>query len=164
MDAVMERMKDLAGKYKYVLIVILAGMTLMLLPFDKEEKPVTVQQQTVSHPDMQEALELILTNIQGVGKVRVLLTQAQGERTIYVFDESRSGSSDSESQKSDAVILTDAERAQKGMVSQVIPPVYLGAIVVCEGGDQASVRLAVVEAVCDATGLSADKISVMKMK
>lgn len=164
MDAVMERMKALAGKYKYVLIVILAGLVLMLLPAKQEESPVSVDQQTVSQPDMQESLELILTKIQGVGKVKVLLTQAQGERTIYVFDESSSRSGDSESLKSDAVILTDAERAQKGMVSQVIPPVYLGAIVVCEGGDQASVRLAVVEAVCDATGLSADKISVLKMK
>lgn len=160
MDAVMERMKALVGKYKYVLIVVLAGLTLMLIPSGQEEKTVTVEQQPVSQPDMQEALEMILTKIQGVGKVKVLLTQAQGERTIYVFDESSS----SESLKSDAVILTDAERTEKGMVSQVIPPVYLGAIVVCEGGDQASVRLAVVEAVCDATGLSADKISVLKMK
>lgn len=164
MDAVKEQMKALAGKYKYVLIVILAGLMLMLLPSRPEEEALTSESAPVVQPDMQEALELILTKIQGVGKVKVLLTQAQGERIIYVYDESRSGSSDSESLKSDAVIVTDAERAQKGLVSQVISPVYMGAIVVCEGGDQASVRLAVVEAVCDATGLSADKITVLKMK
>lgn len=158
MDAVAQQMKALAGKYKYVLIVVLAGLLLMLMPSKEETTPLI--QETESMPDMQESLEMILTRIQGVGKVKVLLTQAQGERTVYVFDETAG----SDSLKSDAVILTDAQRAQKGMVSQVIPPVYLGAIVVCEGGDQAPVRLAVVEAVCDATGLSADKISVLKMK
>lgn len=158
MDAVTAQMKSLIVKYKYVLIVVLAGLALMMMPAKKEK--VQVVSEIVSQPDMQESLELILTKIQGVGKVKVLLTQAQGERTVYVFDETAG----SDSVKSDAVILTDAQRTQKGMVSQVIPPVYLGAIVVCEGGDQPSVRLAVVEAVCDATGLSADKISVLKMK
>lgn len=158
MDTTTERIKALAGKYKYVLIVLLVGVALMLMPAKEDKVPMI--QETVSQPDMQESLELILNKIQGVGKVKVLLTQAQGERTVYVFDETAG----TDSRKSDAVILTDAQRTQKGMVSQVIPPVYLGAIVVCEGGDQPSVRLAVVEAVCDATGLSADKISVLKMK
>jgi hypothetical protein len=37
-------------------------------------------------------------------------------------------------------------------------------VIVCQGGDQPEVKLAVVEAVCDAVGLTADKISVLKMK
>lgn len=160
MDAVMQRMKAAAGKYKYVLIVILAGLMLMLMPAKQETPKEITEAPAASNPNMQESLELILAKIQGVGKVKVLLTQAQGEKTVYVFDETAG----SDSRKMDAVILTDAERAQAGMVSQVIPPEYLGAIVVCEGGDQGSVRLAVVEAVCDATGLTADKISVLKMK
>jgi stage III sporulation protein AG len=64
----------------------------------------------------------------------------------------------------ETVIITDAQRAQQGLVKQVNPPVYLGAVVVCQGADRASVRLAIVEAVANATGLGADKISVLKMK
>ena len=109
---------------------------------------------------MQESLEAILAKIQGVGRVEVLLTEAAGSQTLYVYDESASG----ESLKSDAVIITDSARSQTGLVSQVIPPVYLGAVVVCQGGDSPPVRLAVVEAVQAATGLSADKITVLKMK
>jgi len=41
---------------------------------------------------------------------------------------------------------------------------YRGAVVVCQGGDNASVRLAVVEAVSNATGLTSDRITVLKMK
>ena len=41
-------------------------------------------------------------------------------------------------------------------------PTYRGALIVCEGGDRAEVRLAVTEAVAALTGLSADRITVAK--
>ena len=50
------------------------------------------------------------------------------------------------------------------MITQVIPASYMGAIVVCQGGDRPSVKLAIVKAVSDVTGLTSDKISVLKMK
>ena len=159
MDTV-KQIRELAGKYKYVLMVVLLGLGLMLIPESGKEIPQEQPAAAEKEATMAEALEQILSRIQGVGKVTVLLTEAQGKRTVYVRDESTS----SDSMKSDAVIITDGSRAQKGLVSQVIPPVYLGAIVVCQGGDSPGVRLAVVEAVCDATGLSADKITVLKMK
>ena len=162
MDAITQPLKAFISKYKYVMIVIVAGLFFMLVPVNNEESEKAPDSQVVTPRGMQEALEDILGGIQGVGKVRVLLTEAQGQRTVYVFDQSSSGGGDSV--KSDAVIITDADRAQSGMIAQVIPPVYLGAIIVCQGGDQPTVRLAVVEAVCDATGLSADKITVLKMK
>jgi len=49
-------------------------------------------------------------------------------------------------------------------VQQVNPPTYLGAVIVCQGADSASVRLAIVSAVGSVTGLSTDKITVLKMK
>lgn len=154
------QIREMAGKFKYVLIVIAAGIILMLLPEQESTVHPEPQAEIPAAKTIQDALEEILGAIQGVGKVRVLLTEAQGSRTVYVFDESESA----DSRKADAVILTDTSRAQTGMVAQVIPPVYQGAIVVCQGGDSPSVRLAVVEAVCDATGLTADKITVLKMK
>ena len=159
MDTI-KQIAPLARKYRYVLIVILAGLVLMLLPENVQEKPPEHLPEVSTESSLEEDLEMILSKIQGVGKVQVLLTESQGTRTIYVQDESSS----QDSLKTDAVILTDSARAQKGLVSQVIPPVYQGAIVVCQGGDNPSVRLAVVEALCDATGLSADKITVLKMK
>ena len=41
-------------------------------------------------------------------------------------------------------------------------PTYRGALVVCQGGDRAEVRLAVTEAVSVLTGLSADRVTVAK--
>ena len=41
-------------------------------------------------------------------------------------------------------------------------PVYLGAVVVCQGAGSGGVRLAVTEAVAALTGLPADRITVVQ--
>lgn len=152
---------DFGKRYWYVLIVFLAGLLLMAIPADTEETEEPIQQTVVEQPDLQQELELILSQIQGAGKVRVLLSESYGSRTVYQTDDILSSDGNSNSQ---TVVITDADRNQYGLVHRVDPPVYLGAVVVCQGGDSATVRLAVVEAVASVTGLGADKITVLKMK
>lgn len=155
------RAGELIKKYRYVLIVLLIGIGLMLIP-DLSKKEGTDPQSTMSdHTDQTEELTEILSQIQGAGKVRVLLTLAGGERTVYQTDQDLDTDG---SVSSKTVIITDADRNQQGMVQQILTPEYRGAIVLCQGAGDASVRLAIVEAVSDATGLSTDRISVLKMK
>lgn len=153
-------------KYSYVLLILGIGIVLMLLPTGGSEPEVQHETTVPTQPQLstQEALEEILAQIQGAGKVRVLLTIAQGESVQYQTDVDSASGTDSSSSKVDTVILTDASKAQQGLVRQIDPPVYLGAVVVCQGADSAAVRLAIMEAVADATGLTLDKISVLKMK
>ena len=108
---------------------------------------------------MDQELAHILSQIQGAGEVRVLLTETSGAQTVYQTDVD--GAQDRHEK---TVIITGADRSQAGLVQQVIPPKYMGAIVVCHGADNATVRLAIVEAVSKVTGLGADRISVLKMK
>ena len=61
-------------------------------------------------------------------------------------------------------MLTDSHRDQVGLVRQTIPPIYQGAIILCQGADSAAVRLAIIQAVAGATGLTSDRITVLKMK
>ena len=156
------RGKELVRKYRYVLLVVLAGLFLMALPDGKNAKatPEPAAAETESRQDLQTELEEILSQIQGAGRVRVLLTQREGERTVYQTDED----STSSGIRSDTVLLNGSDRSQTGLVQQVNPPTYLGAVIVCQGADSASVRLAIVEAVGSVTGLSTDKITVLKMK
>lgn len=159
MDQIKQRLTAFLKQYQFVALILALGLALMLLP--EREKPAASDAQPIAESwSAEERLEQILSQIQGVGKVRVLLTVAQGEQAIYVYDEDRSESDLSR----EAVVITDGERAQTGLVSQVLPPSYLGAVIVCQGGDLPGVKLAIVEAVCDATGLTADKITVLKMK
>ena len=62
------------------------------------------------------------------------------------------------------MILSSSDREEEGLVRQVNPPVYLGALIVCQGGDNPTVKLSIVEAVMDITGLSSNQITVLKMK
>ena len=152
---------SLIGKYKYVLVVLLVGIGLMLIPEKSDSVSAPTQTAvTVQFPDQTEALTGILSQIQGVGKVRVLLTLASGEQTVYQNDQTV----DASRTNNETVILTDADRNQWGLVQKILAPQYRGAIVLCQGAGDSSVRLAVVEAVSDATGLSTDRISVLKMK
>lgn len=147
-------------KYRYVLLVVLAGILLMALPESKEEQEKPEKTVEASQPCLQESLTDILSQIAGAGKVKVLLTEAAGELTIYQTDENYAGSDI----RRQTVLVSNASREEAGLVKQVNPPTYQGAIVLCQGADSASVRLSIVEAVSNATGLSTDKISVLKMK
>lgn len=159
-----QRINALFGKYKYPILVVLVGLGLMLLP----EGTASVQREqpapTAPEQDLEARLEGILSGIEGAGQVDVLLTEDSGRETLYQTD-SQSDSGDSGSRRTDdTVLVEDGSRAQTGLVRQTLEPTYRGAVVLCQGGDQPGVRLAIVEAVRCVTGLGADQISVLKMK
>ena len=153
---------QLLKKYKYALIVVCIGLLLMWIP--GRDAAATGQSKPAESVPVEKELavklEQILSKIQGAGEVKVLLSESRGEKIIYQTDTSGSG----DNLRVDTVILTDSQREQSGLTQTVLAPEYLGAIVVCQGADRADVRLAIVEAVSDLTGLGADKISVLKMK
>ena len=153
-------------RFRYPILVVIIGLILLSIP--TKNKGTTVQ--TVSHspvqtvPDVAEELTQILQQIQGVGKVRVMLTVSKGEKTEYQQNEDMMNSENDTSVRKETVIIRDANDGEMALIIQVIPPESLGAIIVCEGADNASVKLAVVEAVSKVTGLRSDHISVLKMK
>ena len=154
-----EKVTQWIGKYKYLALILLVGIGLMLIPSgNKNTEESTVQTQTpVQTASLADELEGILSNIKGAGKVQVMLTVKTGEQIVYQTDTPATD-------RQDTVIITDEDRAQNGLVQQVISPTYRGAIVLCHGADNANVCLAIKEAVSKVTGLDASQISVLKMK
>lgn len=155
----------LVKKYRYALLAVVIGIILMSVPEgktgNKTENMIPIEEKKIQ---LEESLAEILSEIDGVGNVRVLLTTSQGEETVYQMDENISSGERNDNQRSDTVIITGDGRAQTGLVRQVIPPVYLGALVVCQGASDPKVRLWIVDAVMRVTGLTSDKITVLKMK
>ena len=157
---------EVVGKYRYALIVVALGIGLMLLPGKSD--PVTAEGTeptagAVQTESVAGQLQKILSHIQGAGKVEVMLTVASGETTVYQCDEDIT-TDEKSSVRKDTVIVSDQNRNQAGLIQQVNPPEYRGAIVVCQGADSPTVRLAISEAVSKVTGLGTDRISVLKMK
>ena len=154
----LKKLTDFISKYRYVALVLVIGLILMLLPTSSTDEKQTQQPTAAAAEEKTVAQELeeILGSIDGVGKVKVMLTVQTGEVTVYQYDQNSSGR--------DTVIITGTDKAESGLVQQVNPQVYRGAIIVCDGADSAAVRLNVIQAVSSVTGLGTDRISVLKLK
>lgn len=160
-----ERLSRLLRRYRYPLAVLAVGLLLMLMPGRESAQTETTEAVTTeTRQDLAQTLEQILSQIEGAGQVRVLLTERIGPEVVYQTD-SESDSDEASNARSDTtVIVENADRDETPLAVKTIGPEYLGAIVVCQGADDPKVRLAVVEAVRCVTGLGADEISVQKMK
>ena len=157
-------LKEFLKKNRYVLLVLLCGLVLLCWPQGKQQTQQDIPQQTGQTESLEERLEKILSQVSGAGTVRVLLTQAESGETIYQTDDTESTQENGSSLRRETVLVTDGSRQQAGLVRQTQAPVYRGAVVVCQGGDTAPVRLAIVEAVAGVTGLPSNRITVLKMK
>ena len=159
---------DLAAawkKYRLVALILLLGLVLMLLPTGNDKEEATGQTQTVevfSLEDTERRMEEILSRIDGAGKVQVMLTLKSGARLHLAEDTEESAEEGSVERKKETVTVNRGSGYEDVVVTQQIYPAYQGAVVVCQGGDKAAVRLAITEAVAALTGLSSDKISVVK--
>ena len=164
--------KILAGlkKYKYAVLVLLLGVALMLLPFGKkEETPETVVQEDPLTDEayaqaLEQRLEDMLCQVSGAGQVRVMLTLMTGSRTEYQTDTQISDSGTQSQEERKTVILSEGSAYDKAAVSAVQYPRFQGALILCQGADQSTVRLSLVNAVAALTGLSSGQITVIKMK
>ena len=155
-------------KYRYGILVLVIGIVLMMIPTIGSKKTSTsatnATQGTSKNYDITEELTQTLSKIEGVGQVKIMLTIAAGEQVIYQENENITTSENSSNLQKETVIITGTDRQESALISYTKPPVYLGAIVVCQGADQPTVKLAVMDAVSKITGLGSDKISVVKMK
>ena len=162
----LEGVQKLWDRYKYAALVALIGAVLLLWPSGTVRTDGTSRAETAESGNIQAELEEILGTIQGVGQVRVMLTvDSDGERQLAQDTElTYSGATEAPedySRRSETV-LVDAGSNDEVVVTRQVYPTYRGALVVCQGGDQAAVKLAVTEAVAALTGLTADRITVAK--
>ena len=163
-----QKAAELFQKYKYVLLVIAAGIVLLLLPLGREENPASGGtksqnengEETFRVEEMERRLEEALSRVDGAGEVTVVLTVKSGARQILAQDSSRSGEESSTS----TVVVSTGSGTEDAVVLQQVYPQYQGALVVCPGGGDPAVCLKLVDAVSALTGLGADKISICKSK
>ena len=130
-----KELREAFRKYRYVLLAAVLGIFLMLLPAKAPETTGPLPEKTQSLPELQASLSQLLSRVEGAGRVEVLLTQKEGPRTEYQSDEDiRQGDI-----RRDTVLVTDDTRSETGLVRQVNPPVWQGAVILCQGADLAAV-------------------------
>ncbi len=139
-------------------------------------------QTTVSNTELEESnntiideLEDILSNINGVGKVKVMITYSETSKTVPVYNE-ESSQQDTEETDSEGgtrkITQTDTKKEviyeengeQKTLITRsVISPTVEGAIITAEGAGDITVKTNIIQAVSAVTGLSTHKIQVFEM-
>lgn len=163
-----EGVRKIWDRYKYAALVALIGAGLLLWPsgVSRGEGGQAAAAETANETDIQAQLEEILGTVSGVGQVRVMLTlDSDGERQLAQDTElaySGPTASPEDYSRRSKIVLADGASGDEAVTVRRIYPTYRGALVVCQGGDRAEVRLAVTAAVAALTGLSTDRVTVAK--
>lgn len=135
-----------------------------------------VNMESENKNDMEEELENILSNINGVGNVKVLLTYSQTSTIVPMYDEDLVESNIEETDTEGGVRKTTETNSKKSIIykessgekepitQSVITPKVEGAIITAQGANNIDVKTNIVQAVEAVTGLATHKIQVFEMK
>lgn len=175
--------KDIAEKLKknkYVLVVLLVGAVLILWPSigssggsTADADTVTTDAPVFSLEDEEDKIAKALSEIEGAGRVSVVLTLKTGTEQELATDEDTSYKQSTEGgevseyemeSSTSTVIVSTGSGTQSTVTVKYIYPEYRGALIVSEGAGNPTIKLQITEAVAALTGLKTDKITVVKMK
>ena len=161
MKPLSERLK----KYRLVLMVLLAGVLLMMLPIKRSQPAVSVQEpeEPEQAEAMEQRLEELLRQVDGAGETQVMLTLHKGIGYEYLSDTVTEVRADGQKTETE-MVFASGSGGDEPILTGMTYPVYQGAVVVCDGADRPSVRLAVIDAVSSLTGLRSTQIAVIKMR
>lgn len=134
-----------------LLIFMLCGILLMLFPSSSKTESTDKGDQSeyplFSVEQEEHRLEKVLSAIDGVGTCKVLLSVYDSAELILAED------------NGETVILSGGG-TQSGLVVQTKYPTFQGAVIVCGGCENSSVRYDILSAVVSYTGLGVDRITI----
>ena len=174
LDGIAEKILPVLIKYRALLIVLLAGVLLLASgglfggrqQLETAAEPDTIPEaaESFSLTAFEEDLNAKLAAIEGVGRVGLMLSLDQTEEAVYAVNTRRTDSeAGGQSYESDLTVVSDGSYGETPVTVKNLLPTFRGAVVLCDGADNAEVRLAVTQAVTTVCGIGADKVTVLKM-
>lgn len=130
----------------------------------------------VNSNNLEQRLESILSQIQGVGNVQVLINYSESSETVAMYNENSKTSTTEETDTSGGIRKIEETDTQKEIVYQedsgdktpiiqkTTQPKIEGAIITAKGASNASVKNNIIQAVEAVTGLATHKIQVFEMQ
>ncbi len=131
--------------------------------------------QDISNNNLEQRLEEILKNINGVGNVKVFINYSESSETVAMYNENSKTSVTEETDTSGGVRKIEETDSQKEIVYQedngnkkpivqkTLEPKIEGAIITAKGASDINVKTSIIQAVEAATGLATHKIQVFEM-
>lgn len=177
-----ERVKALfAGlsdkKSRLLMILGIGGMLLILLSSLIPEKsqdeavstePVPAQQTAAAYTAaLEEQLSSFISQIEGAGRTKVLVTLENNGETRYLkaenSDQTKGGEESGRDSWTEEYVLVDGQDGRKTVAVSVEEPVIRGVAVICQGGDQTAVQARVLETVTTLLDISSARVSISKL-
>lgn len=125
--------------------------------------------------NLEVRLETILSNINGVGSVKVFINYAESSETVAMYNENSKTSVTEETDTSGGIRKVEETDSQKEIVYQdnngnktpivqkTVQPKIEGAIITAKGASDINIKTSIIQAVEAATGLATHKIQVFEM-
>lgn len=172
MTDIINKIKELAKKPFFLKAAVAAGLLMIILILvsdfkgeeEKERSDADVNVLSFTSAELyadetEKRLCETLTEIEGVGKAKVMLTITSTEE--YVYAESiKSGASQTEN----SYVIIDKGSQKEALVKKINNPAISGVLIVCEGGDDPKVCERIYNAVSTALNIPTNKIYVAEMK
>ena len=138
---------------------------------------VEVTSNSTDQDNTEAKLEKILSNIEGVGKVKVMITYSESSKIEPVYNENSKSSNTTESDNNGGTRMISEENNQKEIIykekndgtkeaitQSIKSPKIEGAIITAQGAGNDNIKENIIQAVEAATGLASHKIQVFKME
>lgn len=133
------RLMGLLEKYKFVLLVLLAGILLLLLPTFEGEMEQEAREELIlrrSWPStwrVWKKLSDTLSEVEGAGEVSVVLTVKASTRQVLAQDITSSQKEGAVDEGRTTVVVSKGSGREEAVPLQQIYPQFQGALVVCPG-------------------------------
>lgn len=116
-----------------------------------------------NYENTEQKLAEILSNVKGVGEVRVMIEYSEGKESVVAENRKSENSSqvDNNQNKSETEIVFSNNNP---VILKEIYPKVKGVIIVAQGGDNVEIKNQLISAVMSLMDLDANKIEVLTMK
>lgn len=172
-----EKIKNFIRNEKKLFLIVVLGVTGVLmialsevLPNKNQEK-VKEEATTFSYANYEKETEQrlsdIISEIDGAGRVKVMLTLKSSEKYEFAKNsqtDEKSSEENSQKNKNDEYVILNGTNGDECVTIKSEYPSVQGVVVVCDGGDSQAVKSNITQAVSSAVGISTNNITVLKMK
>lgn len=171
MQDILDKLREIVKKPIFLKVSAAVGIIMIIIILisdisggddEPEKRPadkISFESADIYAAGTEERLCTMLSEIEGVGRAKVMLTITSTEEYVYA-ETQKTGSSQSEN----SYVIIDNGSQKEALLKKINNPAVSGVLVVCEGGDDPKVCEKVYIAVSTALNIPTNKIYVAEMK
>ena len=156
MNNILSKLKDI--KHKEIIIAVVAVVVMLIIYFSSfggtSEKVVEAEDNQDYCSRIRQQIESAISRMDGAGKAEVVINWSSGVEIVTAQNTTTNGNS------------TSSQIVQSSGGPVVIKEIYpraIGVLIVCEGGNNAKIKIDIIMAISTLMDISTDKVLVFGM-